>query len=79
MTVETNTYKKNLQAKNLSTYHTWEGHVFRMFDNRGEVTRDCRKLPNEEFHNMHSSPRMTKLRRMRCARHVAWMGAMRNV
>jgi hypothetical protein len=44
---------------------------------RHEVTGDCRKLHNEEFHNMYSSPniiRMMKSRRMRWVGHVARMG-----
>jgi hypothetical protein len=39
------------------------------------------KLPNEELHNLYSSPniiRMIKSRRMRCAGHVARMGERRN-
>jgi hypothetical protein len=41
------------------------------------VTGDCRKLHNEELHNLYSSPiiiRMIKLKRMRGAGHVAQMG-----
>jgi hypothetical protein len=47
---------------------------------RDEVTEDCRKLHNEELHNLYSSPniiRMIKSRRMRWAGHVARMGEMR--
>jgi hypothetical protein len=46
------------------------------------VTRGWRKLHNEEFHNLYSSPsviRIIKSRRMRWAGHVAWMGEKRNV
>jgi hypothetical protein len=46
-----------------------------------EVTRDWRKLHNEELHNLYSSPniiRMIKSRRMRLAGHVARMGETRN-
>jgi hypothetical protein len=45
------------------------------------VTRDWRKLQNEELHNLYFSPniiRMIKSRRMRWAGHVARMGATRN-
>jgi hypothetical protein len=49
---------------------------------RDEVMGDRRKLHNEEFHNLYSSPniiRMIKSRRMRCAGHVARMGQKGNV
>jgi hypothetical protein len=45
------------------------------------VTGGWRKLHNEEFHNLYSSPdiiRMIKSRRMRWAGYVARMGAKRN-
>jgi hypothetical protein len=45
------------------------------------VTGDWRKLYNEEFHNLYSSPsiiRMIKSRRMSLAGHVARMGRYRN-
>jgi hypothetical protein len=45
-----------------------------------EVTGGCRKLHNEELHNLYSSPciiRMIKSRRMRWAGHVARMGEKR--
>jgi hypothetical protein len=45
------------------------------------VTGGWRKLHNEELHNLYSSPdviRMIKSKRMRCAGHVARMGAKRN-
>jgi hypothetical protein len=45
------------------------------------VTGDWRKLHNEEFQNMYSSPsiiRMIKSRRMRWAGHVARMGDKMN-
>jgi hypothetical protein len=48
---------------------------------RAEVTRLCRKLHNEELHNLYSSSsiiRMIKSRRMRWAGHVARMGKKRN-
>jgi hypothetical protein len=44
---------------------------------RDEVIRGCRKLHNEELHNLHPSPsiiRMIKSRRMRWAGHVSRMG-----
>jgi hypothetical protein len=49
---------------------------------RDEVTGDWRKLHNEEFHILYSSPniiRQIKSRRMRWAGHVARMGKERNV
>jgi hypothetical protein len=60
-------------------------HTMRVFENRvlrrifgtkrDEVTGDCRKLHNEELHNLYFSPkRMFKSRRMRWAGHVARMG-----
>jgi hypothetical protein len=61
-----------------------EEHKLRVFENRvlrrifgikrDEVTGDWRKLHNEEFHNLCSSPniiRIIKSRRMRWAWHVA--------
>jgi hypothetical protein len=44
---------------------------------RDEVTEDWRKLHNEKFHDLYSSPtivRVIKSRRMRWAGHVARMG-----
>jgi hypothetical protein len=49
---------------------------------RDEVTGDWRKLHNEGFHNLYSSPniiKMIKSRRMRWAGHLARMGEKRNV
>jgi hypothetical protein len=46
------------------------------------VTGGWRKLQNEDFHNLYSSPsiiRIIKSRRMRWAGHVARMGEKRNV
>jgi hypothetical protein len=61
-------------------------HRLRVFENRvlrrtfgpkrDEVTGGWRKLHNKEHHNLYSSPsiiRMVKLRRMRCAGHLARM------
>jgi hypothetical protein len=57
-----------------------ENRVLRIFGpKRDEVTGDWRKLLNEEFHNLYSSPsiiRVIKSRRMRCAGHVARMGVV---
>jgi len=49
---------------------------------RDEVTREWRKLHNEELNDLHSSPntvRVIKSRRMRWAGHVAPMGEKRGV
>jgi hypothetical protein len=49
---------------------------------RDEVTGEWRKLHNEEFRDLYSSPsiiRIIKLRRMRWAGHVARMGEKRTV
>jgi hypothetical protein len=48
---------------------------------RDEVTGDCRKLHNEELHNLYFSPniiRTLKSRRMRWAGHVARMEEKRS-
>jgi hypothetical protein len=47
-----------------------------------EVTVECRKLHNEELNDLYCSPTkvwVIKLRRMRWAGHVAWMGEGRGV
>jgi hypothetical protein len=49
---------------------------------RDEVTRECRKVRNEELNNLYLSPnivRVIKSRRMRRVGHVARMGARRGV
>jgi hypothetical protein len=49
---------------------------------RDGVTGGCRKLHNEELHNLYSSPsiiRIIKSRKMRWAGHVARMGEKGNV
>jgi hypothetical protein len=61
-----------------------EEHRLRVFENRvlrrifgskrDEVMGGCRKLHNEELHNLYSSPsRMIKSKRMTWAEHVARM------
>jgi hypothetical protein len=48
---------------------------------RDEVTREWRKMHNEELRDLYSSPsiiRKNKARRMRRAGHVARMGEKRN-
>ena len=49
---------------------------------RDDVTREWRRLHNEELNGLYSSPNivwMIKWRRMRCAGHVARMGEERGV
>jgi hypothetical protein len=57
----------------------YEIRVLKIFGARGdEVIRGCRKLHNEELHNLYFSPcKITtiKLRGTRWARHVTRMGA----
>jgi hypothetical protein len=68
-----------------------EEHKLRLFENRvlrrifgpkrDEVVGGCRKLHNEELHNLYCSPsiiRMIKSRRMRWAGHVTRMREKRN-
>ena len=62
----------------------FENRVLRiiMGPKRDELTSEWRKLYNEEFNYLHSSPniiRVIKSRRMRWAGHVALMGASRDV
>jgi hypothetical protein len=60
----------------------FENRVLRLYESkRDEVTAGWRRLHNEEFHNLYSSPsiiRMIKPRRMRLAGHIAQMGQKRN-
>jgi hypothetical protein len=49
---------------------------------RDEVTGEWRKLHNKELRDLYSTPgiiRIIRLRRMRCAGHVARMGEKRNM
>jgi hypothetical protein len=68
-----------------------EEHRLRVFENRvlrrifglqrDQIIGGCRKLPNEELHNLYSSPntiRLIKSRSMRWAGHVARMKRERN-
>jgi hypothetical protein len=62
----------------------FENRVLRIIfgPKRDEVTREWRKLHNEELHNLYSSPdiiRQVKSRRLRWAGHVARMGEERKV
>jgi len=70
----------------------WEERKLRVFENRvlrkifgprrDEVTREWRRLHNEELNDLYSSPNIVwviKLRRMRWAGHVAHMGEGRGV
>jgi hypothetical protein len=53
----------------------------RRLNKRGEVTRERRKLHNDELHNLCFSPyiiRAIKSRKMRLEGHVARLGKMRN-
>jgi hypothetical protein len=66
-----------------------EEHRLRVFENRvlrgifgpkrDEVRRNWRRLRNEELHDMHFSPNIIRLikLRARCAGHVARMGERR--
>jgi hypothetical protein len=61
------------------TLRVFENRVLRRIFGlqRDEATGEWRKLHNEELHDLYSSPtivRVIKLRIMRWAEHVAWMG-----
>jgi hypothetical protein len=89
-------YKTIILPVVLYECETWsltfrEEHRLRVFENRvlrrifgpkrDEVTGEWRKLHNEEFRDLYSSPsiiRIIKSRRMRWAGHVARMGEKRN-
>jgi hypothetical protein len=90
--VKVKIYKTKILPVVLYGCETWyltlrEEHRLRVFENRvlrrifepkrDEVTGEWRKLHNEEFHNLYSSPdiiRQVKSRRMRWAGHIARMG-----
>jgi len=61
----------------------FENRLLRIFEHkRAEVTREWRKLHNDELSDLYRSPnivRVIKLRRMRWAEHVAPMGEMSGV
>jgi hypothetical protein len=68
----------------LSFYQAVDNRVMkRVFGpKRDEVTRECRKLHNEELNDLYSLPnivRVVKSRRMRWVGHVARMGEERDV
>jgi hypothetical protein len=95
--VKVRIYKTIILPVVLYGCETWsltvrEEHKLRMFENRelrrifgpkGDgMTEGCRKLHNEELHNLYSSPsiiRIIKSRRMRWVGHVARIGEKRNV
>jgi hypothetical protein len=88
-------YKTIILPVVLDGRETWyltlrEDHRLGLFENRvlrrifgpkrNEVTREWRKLHNEEFHDLCFSPsivRIIKARRMRWAGHIAPMGRRR--
>jgi hypothetical protein len=94
--IKTRTYNTITLPVGLYACKTWsltlrEEHRLRVFKKRAlrrifgpkrdEVTGGWRKLHNEEFHNLYSSPsiiRMMKSRRLRWTGHVARMGAKKN-
>jgi hypothetical protein len=60
----------------------FENRVLRVFGPEKEVDGSWRKVHNDEFYRLYSSPnivRVIKSRRMRCAGHVARMGQGRGV
>jgi hypothetical protein len=86
-------YKTIILPVVLYACETWylilrEEHRLRVFENRvlrrifgpkrDEMTGGRRKLHSEELHNLYSSPRMIKSRRVRWAGYVARMGEKRN-
>jgi hypothetical protein len=95
-TIKIKIYKTIILPVVLYGCETWsltlrEEHRLRVFENRvlrrifgpkgDEVTGEWRKLHNEEFRDLYSSPsiiRIIKSRRMRWADHVARMGETRN-
>jgi hypothetical protein len=95
--VKVRIYKTIILPVVLYGCETWsltvrEEHKLRVFENRvlrrifgprrAGVTGEWRKLHNEEFHNLYSSPsiiRIIKSGRMRWARHVARMREKRNL
>jgi hypothetical protein len=89
-------YKTIILSVVLYRYETWsltlrEEHRLRALENRvlrrmfglrrDEVTRDWRKLHNDELHNLYSSPSIITMitsRRMRWTGNIARMGDKRN-
>jgi hypothetical protein len=68
--------KLGLTLREENTLRVFENRVLRRIFGlkRDEVTGECRKLRNEELHDLYSSPsiiRIMKSKRMRWAGHVA--------
>jgi hypothetical protein len=73
---------KSLFDGNDRNFHIFTTTVCGSFGpKRDEVTREWRKLHNEELHVLYSSPNIARVitARMRWARHVARMGEERGV
>jgi hypothetical protein len=66
---------RSFTLREVSSLGMFENRVLRIFGpKRDEVTREWRKLHNEELYNLYCSPNIVRVIKLRWAGHVARMG-----